>query len=203
MPNYVTESSYTEDIPARTFVGDAQDNRTLSIMNLETGKTVSADAPATDARDGKDVARPTRWGMPLVSDDGALAIANARAANNKDRWLVAVDPETGKVRILAVTSQDRLKGAPNFPTAVEAGLPNMVATLFTGLLAPAGTPKPIIDQVYQASQKLMQEPAMQKALTDQGLEPIIGSSPEKMRAFLKEEDDRWRPVLATAGLQQP
>jgi tripartite-type tricarboxylate transporter receptor subunit TctC len=77
----------------------------------------------------------------------------------------------------------------------------MVATLFTGLLAPAGTPKPIVDQVYQATHKLMQEPAMQKALTDQGLEPIIDSNPDKMRAFLKEEDDRWRPVLATAGLK--
>src|SRR5439155_13791387 len=43
VPNYVTESSYTEDIPARTFVGDAQDKRTLAVMNLETGKTASAD----------------------------------------------------------------------------------------------------------------------------------------------------------------
>ena len=109
--------------------------------------------------------------------------------------------ESGKVRILAVTSADRLKGAPNFPTAVEAGMPNMIATLFTGLLAPAGTPKPIVDQIYEATQKTMQDPAMQKALTDQGLEPIVGSSPDKMRAFLKEEDDRWRPVLATAGLK--
>lgn len=109
--------------------------------------------------------------------------------------------DSGKVRILAVTSQDRLKGAPSIPTAVEAGMPNMIATLFTGLLAPAGTPNPIIDQIYQATQKVMQDPAMQKALIDQGLEPIIDSSPAKMRAFLKEEDERWRPVLATAGLQ--
>jgi len=109
--------------------------------------------------------------------------------------------ESGKVRILAVTSAERLKGAPDFPTAVEAGLPNMIATLFTGLLAPAGTPKPIVDRVYQATQKLMHDPAMQKALTDQGLEPIVDSSPDKMRAFLKEEDDRWRPVLKTAGLK--
>ena len=109
--------------------------------------------------------------------------------------------ESGKVRILAVTSSTRLKGAASFPTAVEAGLPNMVATLFTGLLAPAGTPKPIIDQISQATQKLMKDAAMQKALTDQGLEPIVDSSPAKMRAFLKEEDERWRPVLATAGLK--
>lgn len=109
--------------------------------------------------------------------------------------------ESGKVRILAVTSQNRLKGAPNFPTAVEAGLPNMVATLFTGLVAPANTPKAIVDQVYEATHKLMEEAAMQKALTDQGLEPIVDSSPAKMRAFLKEENERWGPVLATAGLK--
>ena len=59
VPNYVTESSYTEDIPARTFVGDAQDKRTLAIMNLETGKTSQADAgfagtvPLKPAQDGK------------------------------------------------------------------------------------------------------------------------------------------------------
>ncbi len=110
--------------------------------------------------------------------------------------------EAGKVRILAVTSAERLKGAPKFPTAVEAGLPNMVATLFTGLLAPAGTPKPIIDQIYQATRTLMKDPAMQKALTDQGLEPIVDSSPDKMRAFLKEENERWAPVLAAAGLKK-
>jgi tripartite-type tricarboxylate transporter receptor subunit TctC len=109
---------------------------------------------------------------------------------------------SGRVRILAVTSGDRLKGAPDFPTAVEAGLPNMVATLFTGMVAPAGTPKPILNQIYQATQKLMKDPAMQKALTDQGLDPVIDSSPDKMRAFLKEESERWRPVLATAGLMK-
>jgi dipeptidyl aminopeptidase/acylaminoacyl peptidase len=109
VPNYVTESSYTEDIPARTFVGDAQDNRSLSVMNLETGKSVAVESPATEAKDTKetkDIKAAIRWGMPLLSDDGALAIANARAANNKDRWLVAVDPETGKVRILDALHDD-------------------------------------------------------------------------------------------------
>jgi len=54
VPNYVTESSYTEDIPARTFVGDAQDLRSLSVMNLETGKSVTVDSPANGAKDAKD-----------------------------------------------------------------------------------------------------------------------------------------------------
>jgi dipeptidyl aminopeptidase/acylaminoacyl peptidase len=92
VPNYVTESSYTEDIPARTFVGDAQDSRSLAVMNLDTGKNVTVEAP--------DTKPAVRWGMPVLSDDGALAVAHVRGANNKDRWLVAVDPENGKVRVL-------------------------------------------------------------------------------------------------------
>jgi dipeptidyl aminopeptidase/acylaminoacyl peptidase len=93
VPNYVTASSYTEDIPARTFVGDAQDKRTLAVMNLETGKTQLADAEFAAKRD-------PRWGMVQLSESGSTAVAHVRAANNKDRWLVAVDPETGKTRVL-------------------------------------------------------------------------------------------------------
>jgi dipeptidyl aminopeptidase/acylaminoacyl peptidase len=108
VPNYVTESSYTEDIPARTFVGDAQDKRTLAIMNLETGKTQSAEGefagPSTGS--GQDKSRALRWGMPQISGDGALAVAHVRADDNKDRWLVVVDPETGKSRVLDTLHDD-------------------------------------------------------------------------------------------------
>src|SRR5262249_48698936 len=93
VPNYVTESSYTEDIPARTFVGDSQDKRKLVVMNLETGKTAFAESEFAGKRE-------VRWTMPIVSDDGALVVANARATDNKDRWLAAVDPESAKTRIV-------------------------------------------------------------------------------------------------------
>jgi dipeptidyl aminopeptidase/acylaminoacyl peptidase len=99
VPNYVTESSYTEDIPARTFVGDAQDKRTLVVMNLETGKTVSASADFANKRD-------VRWGMPQIAQDGSVAVANARATDNKDRWLVAVDPESGATRVVDALHDD-------------------------------------------------------------------------------------------------
>jgi tripartite-type tricarboxylate transporter receptor subunit TctC len=108
---------------------------------------------------------------------------------------------TGKIRILAVTSPERLKGVPDIPTAIEAGMPGMVAQLFTGLFLPARTPRAIIDQVYQASQKTMEDPAMQKALVDQGLEPITKSSPDKVQAFIEEEVARWTPVVKAAGLK--
>jgi len=110
VPNYVTESSYTEDIPARTFVGDAQDMRTLSVMNIATGKTVNAEAPVDppegEGQDGARRKRTVRWGMPQISDDGSLVVAHVRADDNKDRWLLAVDPESGKTRIIDALHDD-------------------------------------------------------------------------------------------------
>jgi len=137
VPNYVTESSYTEDIPSRAYVGDAQDRRTLVVMNLQTGKSALADSgfagaaqPKPDVTSGKPVSTPdtgvrpsegapsdggarpqpdqpakpqpreVRWGMPQVSDDGTIAVSNVRASDNKDRWLVAVDSESGKTRVI-------------------------------------------------------------------------------------------------------
>jgi tripartite-type tricarboxylate transporter receptor subunit TctC len=108
----------------------------------------------------------------------------------------------GKIRILAVTAPQRLKGLPEVPTAVESGMPKMVAQLFTGLFAPAKTPQPILDQIFHASQEVMHDPAMVKALTDSGLEPITDSSPEKVRVFVQEEVERWGPVVKAAGLIQ-
>jgi dipeptidyl aminopeptidase/acylaminoacyl peptidase len=109
VPNYVTESSYTEDIPARTFVGDAQAKRSLAVMNLETGKTQWADAGfagTVPIKPDTTSAREVRWDMPEVSADGTLAVADVRANDNKDRWLAAVDPESGKTRVLDALHDD-------------------------------------------------------------------------------------------------
>jgi dipeptidyl aminopeptidase/acylaminoacyl peptidase len=97
--NYVTESSYTEDIPARTYVGDAQDKRMLVVMNLHTGKSQIVDGEFAKGRS-------IRWGMPKVADAGSIAVAHVRADDNKDRWLVAVDAESGKSRVLDVLHDD-------------------------------------------------------------------------------------------------
>ena len=110
VPNYVTESSYTEDIPARTFVGDSQDTRTLAVLNIETGKSVTPDtafaASAAGQGDDKSTKHETRWAMPQISEDGSIAVAHVRSQNNKDRWLVAVDPESGKTRVLDALHDD-------------------------------------------------------------------------------------------------
>jgi len=117
VPNYVTRTGYTEDIQARTNVGDTQDRRLLAVLNLETRKTVwadgsfappvpeeeapaQADATGAEGRPGRKAEREIRWSMPAVSEDGAHAVASARSVDNKERWLVALDPESGKTRVL-------------------------------------------------------------------------------------------------------
>jgi dipeptidyl aminopeptidase/acylaminoacyl peptidase len=119
VPNYVTETGYTEDINGRTAVGDSQNRALLAIMNLKTGKTVWADgsfappvedptpaATTAPGAPGRKAEREIRWSMPDVSDDGKLAVAGARSSDNKDRWYVAVDPETGKTRVVDTLHDD-------------------------------------------------------------------------------------------------
>jgi tripartite-type tricarboxylate transporter receptor subunit TctC len=108
---------------------------------------------------------------------------------------------SGKVRILAVTSPTRLKGAPDIPTAVEAGLPGMIAQLFTGLFAPAGTPKPIIEKIARATTAAMADQGFQANLVNSGFEPVTDSDPEKARQFVSEEIVRWPPILKAAGMK--
>ena len=109
--------------------------------------------------------------------------------------------ETGKIRILAVNVPQRLKGAPNIPTAIPT-VPNMIATLFTGVFAPAGTPQTVIDQVSQATRKALADASFQKLLVDSGIEPVLDSSPEKAQRFVDQEHDRLMPVIKATGFKK-
>ena len=90
---------------------------------------------------------------------------------------------TGKLRMLVVTAHDRLVAAPDLPTAVEAGLPGMIAVNFTGLFAPRGTPKPIVEQIAAATDKVMEEDDFRAMLIASGLEPYRHSTPGKDQAI--------------------
>ncbi len=118
VPRYVSESAYTEDIPSRIKVGDAQDRRRLAILNLNTGEGVWAgldgivDAIAiAKPRDGEErpassppapaaPKRDIRWAQLLLSPDSRLALSSVRSVDNTDRWLVMVDPATGKTKVV-------------------------------------------------------------------------------------------------------
>ncbi len=108
---------------------------------------------------------------------------------------------SGKLRVLAVTSPKRLTAAPELPTAVEGGLPGLVVTATLGLLAPAGTPTPIIEQIAQATRTALADPAFQKLLIEGGFEPTPDSNPEKLRKTLADDVTLWTPVVKALGLK--
>jgi tripartite-type tricarboxylate transporter receptor subunit TctC len=107
----------------------------------------------------------------------------------------------GKVRILAVNSTTRIKAAPDIPTAIEAGLPGMIAGNLNGLFAPAGIAQAIVDQIAQATRQSMADADLQRVLIASGFEPILDSGPEATRQFISEELARWTPIMKATGFK--
>jgi tripartite-type tricarboxylate transporter receptor subunit TctC len=108
---------------------------------------------------------------------------------------------SGKMRVLAVTSPARLDAAPELPTAAELGFAGMTVMGSIGLLAPAGTPIGIVEQVAQATRTIVAEPAFKRMLIEAGIEPTLNSTPEKFRQSLAADVARWAPVVKSLGLK--
>ena len=107
----------------------------------------------------------------------------------------------GKVRVLAVTSSARIKAAPDIPTAVEAGLPGMIAGNLNGLFAPAGVPRAIIDRIADATRRIMADADIQNILVKSGFEPILDSGPDATRKLIMDEAARWIPIMKASGFK--
>jgi len=109
--------------------------------------------------------------------------------------------KSGKLRMIVVTGPERLVADPVIPTAVESGLPRMVSVNFTGLFAPAKTPRPIVDQIANVTASALANAEVRKNLIEQGLEPYPDSTPDKTRHFVEEDIARWTPVIRAIGLK--
>lgn len=107
----------------------------------------------------------------------------------------------GNLRILAVTSQKPLVGAPELPTSVQAGFAGITNQSSYGLLAPAGTSKPIIDQIAQATQKLLATREYTQMLIEIGFEATPESNPDEFRQTLAADVAFWRPVVTALALK--
>jgi tripartite-type tricarboxylate transporter receptor subunit TctC len=108
----------------------------------------------------------------------------------------------GKVRILAVMAEKRLKIAPDIPTTAEAGLPGLIAANFNGLFAPAGVPKDIIAQIANETRAAMTDAALQDTMVKSGFEPILDSGPEAADRMIASELARWTPIIKKLGFKQ-
>jgi tripartite-type tricarboxylate transporter receptor subunit TctC len=107
----------------------------------------------------------------------------------------------GKLRVLAVTHGTRLAAAPDLPTAVEQGLTDLVSPNFIGVFAPAGVPRPIVEQIAQANATLLNDPDYRELLVSSTFEPHSGLSPDAYRRYVESEIERWAPIVKALDLK--
>jgi tripartite-type tricarboxylate transporter receptor subunit TctC len=107
----------------------------------------------------------------------------------------------GKMRVLALTSPKRPQAAPEIATAAETGFPGITVTGTIGLLAPAGTPKPIIEQIAQATRTALADPVYQQMFVEAGMEAAVDSNPDKFRQSLADDVALWGPIVRSLNLK--
>jgi len=103
-----------------------------------------------------------------------------------------------KIKVLAVTSEQRLRSLPDVPTMAEAGIDGMVVSAWYGLMAPAGTPESVVATLNQAANDAVRDEAFKAQLVQAGVEPMT-STPAFFAEFLQQEIDRWKSVIRAAG----
>ena len=113
---------------------------------------------------------------------------------------IAVTPHaaTGAVRILAVSTARRSPYLPDVPTLKESGI-DVEADAWNGLIAPAGTPRPIIERISKDVAEIIRQPTLREKLATQLMEPV-GSSPDELRARMDGEIEWWAPVIKAANI---
>ena len=105
-----------------------------------------------------------------------------------------------RLRAIAVTSPKRLKNLPDVPTIAESGYPGFEAATWSGLVAPKGTPKAIVDRLNLEANKALKNPEMLDKLAADGSEPM-GGSPQRFAEFIKAEHAKWGAVIREAGIK--
>jgi tripartite-type tricarboxylate transporter receptor subunit TctC len=103
-----------------------------------------------------------------------------------------------KVKPIAVLSDKRSSVLPDVPTTAEAGMPGLESGTWFGLLAPKGTPKPVIARMNAEVNKLLQTPEFRQKVMSMGLEPL-GGTPEQFAKYLDDEIRRWAEIVKISG----
>ncbi|HEV7266584.1 MAG TPA: tripartite tricarboxylate transporter substrate binding protein [Falsiroseomonas sp.] len=133
---------------------------------------------------------PFRGSAPMITE--ILAGRVDLAVDNLPSSLPHI--REGRMKALAVTSEQRVPALPNVPTTREAGFPQVDASAWFGIQAPAGTPQPVLDRLSQALQAVLQDPAVREKIAAQGAEPV-GDTPQQFQAFIDREIARWDEVI--------
>ena len=195
MPSIVAVNN---DVPARTFqeliaLARAQPGR-LSYATPGTGTPQHIAGELLKILAGVDIIHvPYRGAVFTDVIGGRVTIA----LQNAGSMLQTV--REGKLRGLAVTSLERSPNMPELPTVSESGFPGFEAISWFALLAPAGTPAPIVSKVYQETMKIVAQPAMRTRFAQLGLD-TVGNSPDELAAVIRTDIGKWARVIKDAGI---
>jgi tripartite-type tricarboxylate transporter receptor subunit TctC len=107
--------------------------------------------------------------------------------------------QSGKLRVLGVTSMRRSRAMPAVATLDEQGLKDFDATVFFGIVAPSGTPQEVVSRLNAAFVRVMQQADVKENLGKQGLEPPIDYSPAQLAVYMRKEAAKWREVIQHSG----
>jgi tripartite-type tricarboxylate transporter receptor subunit TctC len=108
--------------------------------------------------------------------------------------------DAGLVRALGTSGATRSPTMPDVPTIAEAGVPGFTASGWVGIVAPAATPKPIVDLLNTEINKILTSPEIKKSWAEQGVDPLV-MTPEQFTAFIKSEIEKWAKVAQSAGVK--
>ena len=107
--------------------------------------------------------------------------------------------KSGKVRGIAITAEKRTALLPDLPTSVEQGLPGLIAVNWFAIMAPAKTPRPVVEKLHGAIVQAATAPDMKDAFSAQGVEAYVQPSPEAFTTFLRNDLQRWAKVAKESG----
>ena len=140
--------------------------------------------------------------VPYKGDAGVLADVMAGQISLSFSNMPAYTPQikAGRVRALAVSTSKRSPAAPEIPTMAEAGVQGYVAVAWFGLLAPANTPRDIVNKLSAETARILKMPDVNSRLSDLGAEPV-GSTPAELDAHIKAEIVKWAKVIKDANVE--
>ena len=188
-------------IPAKTlsqFIAYAKSKPGLAYGSAGNGSPQHLGAEMLKTAAGIDIRHvPYRGSVPAMLD----VIAGHIPFMVVDLQPALQQIREGKVRVLGVTTPKRVAAAPDIPTLAEAGLPGFELVAWQGVVAPAGTPREIVDQLAAELRKLLADPATRDRLTAISLEPLPPSTPDSFAAYIKAEVDRWAVIVRNSGAE--
>jgi tripartite-type tricarboxylate transporter receptor subunit TctC len=168
----------------------------LSFGSIGSGSSLHLTGEMFKARTGVDMLHvPYKGSVPAVTDLLGGQIQLIFDAGTSSLPLV----RSGKLRVLGVTSARRASGTPDVPTLAESGVPGFDASFWFGIVAPAGTPQPVIKRLSKEINEILKDPALVERYRPNGVE-IAGSTPEEMAAQIKSDRPLWAQVQRQAGI---